>query len=252
MTETSPRVSWKAVGLYYVLACAISWPSFWWRDMHTASWAAWRVPGFLKMAPIMWGPGIAALVALAVFRRSHPKTITFFGGSAGRSLAFYLVPFALLTVVGLPGAQRPGVLVGFTFLLAVVGFFNILGEELGWRGFLQDALRPLPRLPRYVLIGAMWEFWHFTNRTHEGGLAHVLLVLAAWYPLTMILSAVIGEATDRSRALVVAVTLHGWIDALGEAPELLGVPPVRVYTVFGVSLVFWAWMLWRWKRRPEL
>jgi len=80
----------------------------------------------------------------------------------------------------------------------------------------------------------------------------VLLVLAAWYPLTMILSAVIGEATDRSRALVVAVTLHGWIDALGEAPELLGVPPVRVYTVFGVSLVFWAWMLWRWKRRPEL
>ena len=60
--QTSPRVDWKAVGLYYVLACAISWPSFWWRDMHTASWVAWRVPGFLRMAPIMWGPGIAALV----------------------------------------------------------------------------------------------------------------------------------------------------------------------------------------------
>jgi membrane protease YdiL (CAAX protease family) len=251
MTEKPRRVDWKAVGLFYALACAISWPSFWWRDMHTASWAAWRVPGFLKMAPIMWGPGIAALVALAVFRRSHPKTITFFGGAAGRSLAFYLVPFALLAVAGLPGSQRPGMVVGFTALLAVVGFFNILGEELGWRGFLQDALRPLPRLYRYILIGGMWEFWHFTNRTHEGGLAHVALVLAAWYPLTMVLSAVIGEATDRSRALVVAVTLHGWVDALGEAPLLLGVAPVRVYAVFGVSLVFWAWMLLTWRRTPD-
>jgi hypothetical protein len=51
----------------------------------------------------------------------------------------------------------------------------------------------------------------------------------------MILSAVIGEATDRSRALVVAVTLHGWIDALGEAPEVLGIPPVRVYAVRRVA-----------------
>ena len=43
------------------------------------------------------------------------------------------------------------------FLVMVVGrgFFQVLGEELGWRGFLQDALRPLPRMRRYVLIGAM-------------------------------------------------------------------------------------------------
>lgn len=156
MTEPSPQVNWKSVGLFYVLACAVSWPSFWWRDIHTASWIAWRVPGFLKMAPIMWGPGIAALVVLAVFRRSHPKTITFVGGAVGRSLAFYLVPFGLLAVVGLPGAQQP----------------------------------------------------------------------------------------------VIAVTLHGWIDALGEAPGLLGISPARVYAVFGVSLVFWGWMLWTWRRAP--
>jgi hypothetical protein len=66
----------------------------------------------------------------------------------------------------------------------------------------------------------------------------------------MILSAVIGEATDRGRALVIAVTLHGWIDALGEAPQLLGIAPARVYAVFGVSLVFWGWMLWTWRRAP--
>jgi hypothetical protein len=54
--------------------------------------------------------------------------------------------------------------------------------------------------------------------------------------------------------------LRGTIDGLsaaaapgryaGEAPDLLGVPPVRVYAVFGVSLVFWAWMLWSPKIDP--
>jgi hypothetical protein len=44
-------------------------------------------------------------------------------------------------------------------------FVSILGEELRWRGFLQDALRPLPPVKRFVLIGVMWEFWHFTTRT---------------------------------------------------------------------------------------
>jgi hypothetical protein len=63
----------------------------------------------------------------------------------------------------------------------------------------------------------------------------------------MLLSAVIGEATDRSRSLTVAVTLHAWIDAQFEAPELLGVAPWRVYAAFAVALVFWAWMLWRWR-----
>jgi len=35
-------------------------------------------------------------------------------------------------------------------------FVSILGEELGWRGFLQDALRPLSPVKRFVLIG-VWS-----------------------------------------------------------------------------------------------
>ena len=44
----------------------------------------------------------------------------------------------------------------------------ILGEELGWRGFLQDALRPLTPYKKYIIIGVMWELWHFTNRMSAG------------------------------------------------------------------------------------
>jgi membrane protease YdiL (CAAX protease family) len=35
-----------------------------------------------------------------------------------------------------------------------------LGEEIGWRGFLLPALRPLGPVPALVLTGAIWGFWH--------------------------------------------------------------------------------------------
>ncbi|MDZ3799905.1 MAG: hypothetical protein U0T03_14065, partial [Xanthomonadales bacterium] len=54
------------------------------------------------------------------------------------------------------------------------------------------------------------------------------------------LSALIGEATDRARALVVAVTLHAWLNLLWEfaAPG--------TWLVFVLAVPFWGWMLWRW------
>jgi len=249
MEEDRPvsGVSWRSVALFYGIACAVSWPFFWWRDIHNVSWIAWHFPPFLKMTPIMWGPGLGALVALAVFRRRHPRTITFFGTSAGRSLAFYFIPYLGLAAIAVPAAPQPARLLLLLALFSVVGLFNILGEELGWRGFLQDALRPLPRLPRYLLIGFLWEFWHFTNRTHEGTASEIALRLALFYPATMLISFLIGEATDRGRSLLVAVTLHGWIDAVGELPEILHLSRTRLLVAVGFSLLFWGWMLWTWR-----
>jgi len=120
--------------------------------------------------------------------------------------------------------------------------FQILGEELGWRGFLQDALRPLPRVGRYVLIGAMWEFWHFTNRIY--GNENVLLTLAVSYPVVILISWIIGEATDRSRSLVVAVTLHAWVNLLFE----LGQYPIT-YVALLLAVPFWIYLLRTWDAR---
>lgn len=43
-----------------------------------------------------------------------------------------------------------------TTVNAVVAF----GEELGWRGFLVPALRPLGTWPSLLLSGAIWGVWH--------------------------------------------------------------------------------------------
>lgn len=235
--RTREKVHWLSVVVFYLLACAISWPFFWKRDV-----LGQQVPTFTYM----WGPGIAAIITMLLFRKRHPRTITIFGGSIGKSLLFYLLPsLALGVVIALTAGdelrefESPIVVV---FILPIMGIINTLGEELGWRGFLQDALRPLPPVWRYVLIGVLWEFWHFTNRTAGDPLGKVAIVLAISYPATIILSWIIGLATDRTKSVMIAVTLHAWVNALFEFP-LPG-----TYIVFALSLVLWIYLLKRWDR----
>ncbi len=233
------RVQWLHVVVFYALACAVSWLFFWWRDIHPESWAAWGAPGFLKNWSYMWGPGIAAIVCLIGFRRPHRSTITFRGTSASRSVLFYTVPILLLCIPGLNNKEgvNPHL---FPLMAGVFGFIAILGEELGWRGFLQDALRPLHPAWRYVIIAVLWEAWHFTNRMHDTPPLQAAMRVAVFALVGIGLSAIIGQATDRSRSVVVAVTLHAWVDIAAE----FGRP--AVWVVAGASLLFWAWMLWKW------
>jgi membrane protease YdiL (CAAX protease family) len=246
--QTIPRtrVDWRAVALFFALACLWSWPLFWLRDLRPEAWAAWRLPMPLRMTVLMWGPGLAALLCLRLFRASHPRTVFPAGGSWRRALAFYFAPMGALAIVGvrLPGAGG-GTVHALVLAIAVVGLLNTLGEELGWRGFLQDALRPLPRPARYATIGLLWAAWHFTNLfAHREG--SELWTYLAWYlPATIALSALIGEATDRSRAVLVAATLHAWIDLSME------VPGMGTLVVLAGAVPFWAWLLWTWPK-PEV
>ena len=243
MSVPRTTINWRSVLTFYLLACAISWPFFWWRDMHTQSWLAWDIPRYFKTSFIMWGPGLAAITSLYLFRKSHPRTITLFGPAPVRSILFYLVPVLALAMVYAPIVGSRVRLIAF---IGLVGLFNTLGEELGWRGFLQDALRPLSPVARYALIGAMWEFWHFTNRIAHAELPQIAVRLAIAYPAAMLLSALLGAATDRSRAVLVAVTLHFWLNALWEVPSILKAPAWPVYTVLGFSVLFWIYLLRHW------
>jgi len=234
------RVDWRAVLVFFAIACAWSWPQFWWRDMHWDSWLAWHFPMPLKTTLLMWGPGVAALVCFRWFARTHRRSVSFAGGAPTRALAFYFAPQLALAIVGLPMPELGGTVHALALLVAVVGLINVLGEELGWRGFLQDALRPLPRPARYLAIGLSWSAWHFTNLWHGHEGADLALHLGWYLPLTVALAALIGEAADRIRAVLVAVTLHAWVDALVEFPG------VGTYAVFAASIPFWAWLLATW------
>ena len=158
--DITQKTNWVSVITFYLIACLISWPFFWWRDMESESWAAWNVPGFVKTGSYMWGPGIAAIICFFIFRKTHKRHGYFFWNICFQKPLILVVPIIALSVFSLSGAEA--------ISLPLIGFIIILGEELGWRGYLQDALRAIPPIKRAIIIGIMWELWHFTNRMSAG------------------------------------------------------------------------------------
>lgn len=241
LKDEKPKVNWKSVFLFYFLACLFSWPFFWWRDIETESWIVWNVPGFIKTSSYMWGPGFSALICFYIFRKSHLKTITFFGTSTIKSLLFWFIPIIPLSIFSLKGYEA--------ILLPFTGFLMILGEELGWRGFLQDALRPISTFKRYAIIGAMWELWHFTNRMSSGFEVSTFIRVGTFIIVLSIISFIMGKLTDKTKSLVIAVTIHAWINILVEYNNM------ATFVIFGLSLPFWTYLIWKWNKPipfPEL
>ncbi|MGP8270533.1 MAG: type II CAAX prenyl endopeptidase Rce1 family protein [Terracidiphilus sp.] len=232
-------INWKSVVVYYAIACLWSWPFFWRRDiLNVPDIPITSISMLFIHWGMMWGPGIAALVCMVAFRRSHRRVITFAGNSWTRSILFYATPFLLLA------AFRAHTLYGYglsPLFAAFPMFVSILGEELGWRGFLQDALRPLSPVKRFVLIGLMWEFWHFTTRTTHGwSTLRIAVTLLISYSVVILLSFVLGFAAERSYSVVVAVSLHMYIDMILNNLDL--------YLPLLLALPIWALLLLTWPK----
>jgi uncharacterized protein len=236
---TAARVNWGSVAAYYAIACLWSWPFFWRRDvLHIPDTPLTSMPRLVIHWGLMWGPGIGALVCMLAFHRSHRRVITLVGTSWVRSVLFYVTPFLLLA------AFRAHTLFGYNkpaLIAALPMFVSVLGEELGWRGFLQDALRPLPPVGRFVLIGVLWEFWHFTTRTAHGwSPLRTVITLLISYSAVILLSFILGFAAERSRSVLVAVALHSYIDVLLNNLDL--------YLPLLLALPVWALLLLTWPR----
>ena len=233
--EAPRRVYWPGVIFFYVVACGISWPLFWWRDMHPESWEAWRAPETVKGLLPAVGPALGALLALALVRNRHRRTVSLGGTSWPRTLLFTAIPTALLVAVGV-GEEQPHLTALF---FAEVHILYALGEELGWRGFLQDALGPLAPRRRFVLIGVLWGIWHLTTFAY-GGLEAAALRIAIMFVLWIAGSWGIGRAVERSRSLVIAATIH-LVFNFGQH-----LTPKRTAFVLGVSAIAWVYLLRTW------
>jgi membrane protease YdiL (CAAX protease family) len=200
------RPDWTGIALFYLIACGISMPLLAWRDLAPASWAASPIPPWLRPLLYGWGPAIGALIVLRVRARHHVRTITLTGGAPAASLAAVLGPICLLAVVAPARDAAAPHLAGLLAGIHAVAY--AFGEELGWRGYLQDALRPLAPLPRYICIGLMWGVWHLLTFAGHGSPGAMLLRLLVFYAILIGASAGIGAAVDRSRSLLVATACH--------------------------------------------
>jgi membrane protease YdiL (CAAX protease family) len=179
--------------------------------------------GGLLAFPLMWCPGISAIVTQLVFSRglrgmgwgwgkTRYQLVSFFLPLAYAAVAYGLVwgtglaPLSDTLIVnqlgdqfesaGLRGLSRAQVLaiyLGITLTLGIaINCAAALGEEIGWRGFLVPQLAKVRSYSQTAWIsGLIWSVWHyplllFGGYTNEG--------LPSWYALGCFTAMVLGQS----------------------------------------------------------
>jgi uncharacterized protein len=135
-------------------------------------------PGKISMP--QFGPGLAALVMIMVFRRDDLKLTVAFKGvplwkylaaagiPIGISMILFLIYGRFVNSVSIPLVDAPSLVIMLGGML--LGAF---GEELGWRGYLQNLLGArLNGLMAFLIVGVLWGLWHVGN--YSNGPAYVL------------------------------------------------------------------------------
>ncbi len=132
-----------------------------------------------------WAPAVAGICMLLLFRTDGVRLpISIRAGDASQLVLALALPLLVAAVIWMliNLLMLPLNLEGLVSRLSLVGigglFFGSVGEEIGWRGYLQPLLGSRMNLLRAsILVGVLWALWHVQFYAN-GPLYMLFLVLA--------------------------------------------------------------------------
>jgi membrane protease YdiL (CAAX protease family) len=159
---------------------------------------------YVVLVALLEGSGvfIAALLALRWMRREQTIDASLLGMAGKKSLLIPLVPLVLMTLLGVKNdhsinAHLYGIIAGLSSLAYCIM------EEYGWRGYLQQELKSVRPLLRYVIIGSIWYIWHLSFLTKatlkENIIFLFMLIIGSWG---------LGQVISTTRSLLVTASFH--------------------------------------------
>ncbi len=124
---------------------------------------------------------------------------------------------------------------------ALINIPFAFGEEVGWRGWLLPALRPLGVWPALLITGAFWGFWHapLILLGYNFGEPN-LLGLGMMIVGSMLIGVIIGWTRLHTGSVWPAVLAHGAFNASAGLGALLlaagSTPPATLAGPIGVAM----------------
>lgn len=124
------------------------------------------------------------------------------------------------------GSWLPVIIIGGGIIGALIAGPTLnaipaLGEELGWRGFLYNELKPLGFWASSIVIGVIWGFWHLPLIIHgynypEAPIAGIFMMVL----FTVLLSPIFTHIREQSDTVLVPAAFHGTLNAIAGLPFL--------------------------------
>lgn len=106
------------------------------------------------------GPALGALAAIKIFSLHNPMSLKgIYKNAIVPFVIYWILPAVLIAGVYYVTIGKFPILLMFTVLA-----YGLL-EEIGWRGFLQEQLKSLPKFTSILIIAVLWFAWHLNLET---------------------------------------------------------------------------------------